>query len=156
MYPVQNELLLVTGKIMLGVICLLLGFSFAWKCIQALLYGRLKYWEGFLPLTIISPLCIHLPEGKNSLIKTKTALWVHIIPVPVFLVLSLLLFAYGADCLGLPGCKALNFILTAGRHDAPWAVVNGAHGIYHFPILQQMQDALYKLLNLGIPGPGAS
>src|SRR5277367_6533367 len=92
-----------SAQILVGVIFMLLGVSFMYKAFLAMIRGKLFYWDGFLPLTIISPFTIHLPAGKNSLIKSTEALWVHLLMGPIFMFTSILFIAAGADLADLPG-----------------------------------------------------
>lgn len=128
----------------LGAALLLLGISFAYKCILAVFFGRTSYWEGFLPISIISPFFIHLPPGKRSLIKTAHAWWVHVTLGPVFFFVALLCLAAGADQLGLPGTESINYVLSLGRKDVPPAIVYEKESGYKFPILQKAGEAIYR------------
>jgi hypothetical protein len=133
-------------SILLAILCLVLGISFAYKCILAVFFGKVTYWEGFLPISLISPLFIHLPPGKNSLIKTLQSWWVHITAGPIFFLISLVLLATGADQMGMPGTDSINTILTLGRNDVPPAITYSKESGYKFPIFVQASDAIFKVL----------
>jgi len=130
--------------ILTAVALVVLGLSFFWKAIKALLWGDVSYWTGFLPLTLISPLFIHLPPKKDSLIKTKRAGWVHFALGPLFLFISLALLSAGADQLGLPGSQSLNYMLTMGRSGVEPAISYSPNGGYKLNFINQVKDALYK------------
>jgi hypothetical protein len=128
----------------LGIVLMVLGLSFLYKCAVALFFGKTSYWEGFLPFTIVSPLLIHLPAGEKSLIKTAHAWWVHVTLGPIFFFVSLLCLASGADQLGLPGTESVNYVLTLGREDVPPAVIYDRGTGYKFPIFKKAADTIYK------------
>jgi hypothetical protein len=133
-------------QVLLAILCLALGVSFAWKCIQAVFLGKVTYWSGFLPISLISPLFIHLPPGKNSLIKTTQSWWVHVTAGPIFFLVGLVLIATGADQLGMPGTDSINDILTLGRSDVPPAITFNKQDGYRFPIFVHAGDTVVKLL----------
>ncbi len=134
-------------QIFISIACLVLGVSFFWKSIQAVLFGKLAYWEGFLPITLISPLFIHLPAGKKSLIKTTQQWWIHLTAGPLFFVISLCLLAAGADGLGLPGTDYINMALTMGRTDVPKAITYDREKGYSFPIFSNAGTTLVKMMS---------
>ncbi|MFN8555011.1 MAG: hypothetical protein U0103_26375 [Candidatus Obscuribacterales bacterium] len=70
--------------LVVGILLMVLGVSFIYKAYQAGIQGRLMYWEGFLPFTLISPFLLHLPAGKRSLVKPAEGLWVHAVMAPIF------------------------------------------------------------------------
>lgn len=96
-------------------ILLALGGSFLYKSCLAIFWGRTRYWHGFLPITIVSPLFIHLPSTERSPIKQTHQWWVHIVLGPLFLFLGLGCLASGADLLGWEGTKSVNKMLTLGQ-----------------------------------------
>src|ERR1700677_3291640 len=102
-------------QLLVGVLLMVLGISFIWKAFQAMIKGRVKYWDGFLPFTIISPWIVHLPAGKNSLIKWNEGLWVHLIMGPLFMFSAILCICAGADLTTLPGTATLNLVLNGGK-----------------------------------------
>lgn len=127
-----------------GVLLMALGVSFFWKGILALFLGDVTYWSGFLPITLISPLFIHLPPKPGSLIKKTRAFWVHFTVGPLFFFLSLALMSAGADQVGLPGSQAVNWVLTMGKPDAPAAITYSRTGGYKLNFIKTMGDAIYK------------
>lgn len=132
--------------IALATLLIALGISFAYKCLLAAFFGRTSYWAGFLPIGIISPFFIHLPAGKNSLIKPVHGWWVHVIFAPLFFLCSLLLLASGADLVGLPGTQSVNYLMTFGREDVPPAITFSKGVGFKFPIAKRVQTALFKLI----------
>jgi hypothetical protein len=137
--------------IVIGIIVILLGISFAYRFIRASVLGKVNYWAGFLPISIVSPLLIHIPPppsppvgkrstgvhpvtGKRSLIREATGFWVHIVMGPIFLILSILFLTAGFDLVGLPGSETLNLILNGGNRLAPTAVTYDKRYTFQFPI----------------------
>jgi hypothetical protein len=107
--------------LVVGIFLMVLGVSFLYKAYQAGIQGRLMYWEGFLPFTLISPFLLHLPAGKRSLVKPAEGLWVHAVMAPIFGVIGILMLAAGADYTGLPGVATLNVAMNGfkwGRSDS--------------------------------------
>jgi hypothetical protein len=131
-----------------GILLILVGLSFCYKFFLASVLGRVSYWAGFLPLTIVSPFMIHLPAGKKSLIKRTHGLWVHIVLGPAFLCCAVLSLAAGADLAGLPGVDTLNWILNGGDYSKPQAV-RFSHVNYalSFPILTRAGARLSKSID---------
>jgi hypothetical protein len=128
--------------IALGLLLVVLGCSFAYKFFLATVFGRVSYWTGFLPLTLLSPFFIHIPGSKRSLIRYSQGLWVNLLMGPVFLILSVLLIAAGIDIAGFPGTDSLNFLLNHGEKGrSPSIIFDKTHHVYRFPFL----DRSYKL-----------
>lgn len=142
----------------IGVVLGAIGLSFGYKFVQASVYGRVNYWAGlehfgwyFIPITtLITPLLCHMPAKDSSLIKTKTALYVHLLFGPVFFLLSLMFLVAGADYMGLPGTKAMNYVLTFGRPDVPAAITYRPPFTYKFPILRKARKVVFKFLTQDI------
>jgi len=128
----------------LGIALMILGVSFAYKCILAAFFGKTYYWSGFLPITLVSPMFIHWPPGKKSLIKTMHAWWIHVTLGPIFFFATLVCFAAGADQLGLPGTIYINYFLSMGRPDVAPAIVYDKETGYKFPILSKASDTIIK------------
>lgn len=140
-------------NIAIAIICLIFGLSFAYKSVMAIFLGRTQYWEGWLPLSIISPLFIHLPAGKNSLIRTVCAPWVHITLGPIYFLISVVFLTAAADQAGLPGTEIANSILTFGKQGAPPAITYDRRQGYSFPIFKRAADAFFKSLTTGTKKP---
>jgi len=138
------------SQIALGVFLLLLGISFAYKAFLAIIRGKMSYWEGFLPFTILSPFTVHLPGTKNSLIKSTEGLWIHMIMGPVFMIASILCLAAGADLAGLPGTLTVNWILSGGKNSQE--ITFNRHDGFRFPIIARVGPQLQKLFasNIGL------
>ena len=136
---------------------LLLGASFLYKAVLAIFWGRTRYWHGFIPISIISPVFIHLPASERSPIKTTHQWWVHILLGPLFLFLGLGCFATGADLLGWEGTKSVNRILTLGQDHVtdkngkvrpvkPLIVFDRERG-YSFPMFKRLKKHFVKIFN---------
>ncbi len=147
-----------------GGVLVLLGISFAFKFVRASVMGRLDYWSGFLPISIISPIFVHTtapppintltkpklstePPPKKTLIKEASGLWVHLVIGPLFLVLSVLLLSAGFDQMGLPGTDTLNFILNGGDTAAPLAVTYDKKYTFQFPCLVRAMKRFGRRMN---------
>ncbi len=140
----MQELML---HIFIGLLVLVLGCSFAYKCFQAAVLGKMTYWSGFLPLSVFSPLFTHLPAAKNSLVKETSGLWVHLLMGPIFFIISILMLCAGADLVGLPGTDSLNYIINGGDQDAPLAVTYDKRYTFRFPFLVRAGTKLGLYLN---------
>src|SRR5271154_823409 len=110
-------------KIVIGWVVMILGGSFGYKCYRAAIQGKLTYWSGFLPFSLVSPFLVHSKAKEGTLVKDTTGLWVHLFMGPLFFVLCALLIAIGADLAGFHGTETLNLILGAGNPSAPPAIV---------------------------------
>ncbi|HEY9678407.1 MAG TPA: hypothetical protein V6C76_10380 [Drouetiella sp.] len=134
-----------TVALVFGIFLMVLGISFAFKAYQAGIQGRCMYWSGFLPLTLISPFLLHLPSGKKSLVKPAEGMWVHAVMAPIFLVLSILMFAAGADFTGLPGVATLNVAMNGFKYGRSDSVVFNRRTGYQFPFIARGSKQLAKL-----------
>jgi hypothetical protein len=132
-------------SIAFGVLLIIVGASFGYKTWQALIRGRMLVWHGFLPFTIVSPFLTHLPPGKNSLVKWKEAMWVHVIFGPVFFIVMVLCIGAGIDFVGLPGTQTLNDLLTGNKAGAPPAIVFSKRTGYQFPFIPRASAHFGKL-----------
>ena len=141
----ENVQLIV--KIVIGWVIIILGGSFAWKCYRAVVQGKLTYWQGFLPLSIISPLLVHIKAKENTLLKDTTGLWVHLLMGPLFFVLSILFLAVGADLVGFAGTDTLNLILGGGNPTAPPVIVYSKNYTFRFPIFVRVANKFRKSVN---------
>ena len=137
----------VNFDMILGVVIVLLGCSFAYKFVRALVYGQVSYWSGFLPFAVISPFFLHLPAGKRSLIRRIEGHWVTIVLSPVFFICSILCLAAGVDLLGLPGVDTLNWVLNSGDRSKPAAVIFDKQHGYRFPLLSRIGNTLGDRFN---------
>lgn len=154
----------MTSPLLIGLILFALGLSFGWKFLQAILHGELRYWAGlepfgifFAPITyLITPLLIHLPSGKDSLIKTKMgSSLVYLVYGPCFFLLSLVFLVAGADFMGLPGSRVMNAVLTLGQPNQV-ALEYKPPFEYNFPFFQKIRievvDIITQRLDLGKRG----
>lgn len=135
----------------LGLLAAAIGFSFLYKGWNALVLGRIHYWSGFLPLSLISPFLIHLPTGKNSLVKTKEGLLCHMLVGPMFFLAALPLLVVGADLLGLGGTSFANQVLTVGSPVKAEAITYSRPLNYHFPIVGRSSERFQEILGNKIP-----
>lgn len=136
---------------------LILGGSFLYKSFLAIFWGRTRYWHGFLPISLVSPLFIHMPSTERSPIKTTHQWWVHIVLGPLFLFLGLGCLAAGADLLGWEGTKSVNKILVLGQdhivdkdgHSRPVQppIVFDRDRGYSFPMFQRLRTHFTKTLS---------
>lgn len=136
---------------------LALGGSFLYKAVLAIFWGRTRYWHGFLPISLVSPLFIHLPSSPRSPVKTTHQWWVHIVLGPLFLFLGLGCLASGADLLGWEGTKCVNSLLTLGQDHVkdkdgkvravrPLIVFDRERG-YSFPMVKRLRKHFVKVFN---------
>jgi hypothetical protein len=131
----------------IGVCLMVLGLSFAYKFYLAAVLGRLSYWTGFLPITIVSPFLVHVPGSKRSLVRKTQGLWVHLLMGPVFLIVSALCLTAGAEFCGLPGLLTLNYILRGGDESKPYPVTFNKHTGFTFPLLEKSSKTIGERLN---------
>jgi hypothetical protein len=132
-------------ELVIGIVLVLLGISFAYKTYLASVLGKCYYWTGFLPLTVISPWVCHLPPAsKRSLTKTAHGLWVHFFMGPIYLVCTVLCFVAGAEFLGLPGVSSLNYVLVGGNLGKAACVAFNKHTGFRFPFLERSRDTMAK------------
>lgn len=134
-------------RLICGFLIFVIGISFGYKAWNACVLGRFYYWSGLLPITMISPWLVHLPPSKRSLIKRKDGMLAHVFIGPSFLIFCVLCLCGGADLMGWPGTKGLNYVLNGGNQSKPDAVTFDEQRIsYRFPILQKSGGKLYKQL----------
>jgi hypothetical protein len=133
----------------IGSVLIILGLSFAYKSYLALVKGRVLYWQGWLPITLISPWLVHIPpkDPKNSLSQYNEAAWVHAIVGPLFVATSVLCLAAGTDLVGLPGTKMLNLAITGGRPGASDFLTFDPKTGYHAPGLNRTGISLSRIFN---------
>ncbi|HEY9684162.1 MAG TPA: hypothetical protein V6C86_21460 [Oculatellaceae cyanobacterium] len=132
-------------SIAFGVLLIIVGASFGWKTWNALIKGRMLVWYGFLPFTIVSPFLTHLPPGKNSLVKWKEAMWVHVVFGPIFFCIMVLSIAAGIDFIGFSGTQTLNDLLTGNKLGAPPAITFSKTRGYQFPFIPRASAHFGKL-----------
>lgn len=132
-----------TLTIVIGLVIVLIGCSFTYKFYLASIQGKCAYWTGFLPLTVISPWLIHIPNmSKRSLTKEAQGLWVHLLMGPIFLICAILCFAAGTEIMGLPGIQTLNWVLAGGSPTRAPAVAFDTRNGFRFPFLLRSKDTL--------------
>ncbi|RTL38027.1 MAG: hypothetical protein EKK48_22265 [Candidatus Melainabacteria bacterium] len=145
----MNTLMSPQASLAVGIALMVLGVSFFYKAVVAIINGRMPYWTGFLPLTIISPLLIHLPGSKNSLIKFTEGMWVMAVMAPVFLVLSVLCLLSGAEYAGLPAVEQVNSALHGGTDGTAVIAFSKTRG-FAFPLLAHSSPALKRVFGSSI------
>ena len=128
----------------LGFVLIVLGLSFLFKAYLAGVQGRLAYWSGFIPLTIISPFFVHVPPPQQSkqkelsLIKCADGLWVMLIFGPVFFIMAVLMIAAGADLNNWPGTQTVNTVLCGGK-SGQMVTFDKKRLAYSFPIVNKFE-----------------
>ncbi len=159
-------------SLIIGIIVTLLGISFAYRCYRACVSGKINYWAGFLPLSIISLVLIHTPPPpspvvgkkrpvnrddpppKRTLIREAQGLWVHFIMGPIYFAIAVLFIAAGCDLMGLPGIDTLNYLLNGGNKFAPVAITYDKRYHFQFPIFVRAMERFGKNINtVEIPLP---
>ena len=136
--------------IAIGVLLIVLGLSFCYKAWNATVLGRIHYWSGFLPFTLVSPWFIHLPPGERSLIKTKEGLLCHMMVGPLFFITAIPLLVVGFDLTGLPGTQTINFIINGGDKSKTAAIVYSPPLTYNFPIAVRSSKKIDKIFQTQI------
>ena len=135
----------------LGVLSIVLSLSFLYKSWTATVLGKCHYWDGFLPLTIISPWLIHFKgSSENSLIKTKQGMVCHILVGPLLFFTALPLMVMGLDLTGLNGTGYTNLVLNLGSARQEPAIIYSAPISYRFPIIASSRVCLERMLNTNI------
>ena len=145
----MNMLTSPQASLAVGILLMAVGVSFFYKAIIALVKGRVEYWTGFLPLTIISPFLIHLPGSKNSLIKCAEGMWVVAVMAPLFIVLSVLCSLAGAEYAGMPAVESMNSALHGGTDGTAVIAFSKTHG-FAFPVLAHASPALKNVFGSAI------
>ncbi len=145
----MNMLTSPQASLAVGIVLMAVGVSFFYKSVIALVKGRMEYWTGFLPLTMISPFLIHLPGSKNSLIKFAEGLWVVAVMAPVFLVLSVLCMLSGAEYAGMPAVENMNSALHGGTDGTAVIAFSKTRG-FAFPLLAHSSPALKRVFSSSI------
>jgi hypothetical protein len=120
----------------LAVALIVIGLSFAFKFFRAVILGKLWYWTGFLPFTLISPFVILWHGSKRSLIREAQGFWVYVLMGPIFLILSILLIEAGLDLFGVPATDSINYVINGGNTLRPPAIrFDKQRYAYSFPFL---------------------
>lgn len=145
----MNMLMSPQASLAVGVALMVLGVSFFYKTVIALVNGRMTYWTGFLPLTIISPFLVHLPGSKNSLIRYAEGMWVVAVMAPIFLVLSVLCALSGAEYAGMPAVECINSALHGGTDGSAVIAFSKTRG-FAFPLLAHSTPALKRVFGSSI------
>jgi hypothetical protein len=109
-----------------GVILILLGLFYLFRMYQALVKGKVTYWAGWAPVTLISPWICLVNANPKSLVKSKEGMWVH-------LFMAALAICAGLDLIGLPGVSYLNDAF-GGAH-GPKAITFSLRNGYNFPFI---------------------
>jgi len=136
--------------IAIGVALIILGGSFCYKAWNAVVLGRIHYWSGFLPFTLVSPWFIHLPPGERSLIKVKQGLLCHMFVGPLFFLTAIPLLVVGFDLCGLPGTKTINWVVTGGDTSKPAAITYSPPLTYNFPMAVRSSKKFMSLFQTQI------
>lgn len=141
---------------LLGILVIIMWCVYIHKSYMAGIQGKLWYWQGFLPFTLISPWICVFPPKEKSLIKYKEAMWVHAFFGPVFFFSAVVALSTGFDLTGLPGTKTTNYLFTALLPDkTPFIVFDKTHYRVQFPAIVSNSKKLAKLFfgnTLGLKG----
>jgi hypothetical protein len=139
------EMLKVTG-----VLLILLGLFYLFRMYQALVKGKVTYWAGWLPITLISPWTCFVNAHPKSLVKAKEGMWVHLVMAPLFLISAALAICAGLDLVGLPGTSYLNDAF-GGAHGTKAITFSLKQG-YNFPFIGQAVVKFGKAMASGQMG----
>ncbi|MBZ0187932.1 MAG: hypothetical protein K8F91_16920 [Candidatus Obscuribacterales bacterium] len=131
----------------IGAFLIVIGLSYCYKGWNATVLGRCYYWAGFLPFTLVSPWFIHLPPGKNSLVKVREGILCHVFLGPLFFISAIICLLVGTDMIGLPGTDTANFILNAGNSGKAPAIIYSPPLRYNFPIVARAGKQINKIFN---------
>ena len=157
--PQTADPLLYTLQIAGGLTLVLLGLVYAWKFLQALVAGKVKYWAGlehfgwfFIPITMLTPFITFGPSQQDkTLVKTGQGPWFTLFYSPIFFALSLLLMTTGLDQIGLPGTSTLNKLVTFGHPKAPAAIIYTPPFGYKFPFLNKIHERVFSEIHESEP-----
>lgn len=133
-----------------GVILMIMGAGYLFKAFVAIAQGKIWYWSGFLPLTVISPWLIFCPPNERKekgIAKVKDAIWAPIFFGPVFTILGIVCLSAGADMANLPGTATTNRLLTSWTSDkTPVIVFDKKHYKMQFPAAMKTAGKISKLI----------
>ncbi len=133
-------------NMLIGIVLILMGFIYIHKSYMAGIQGKMWYWQGFLPFTLISPWVCVFPPKEKSLIKYKEAMWVHAFFGPIFFFSAVIALSAGFDLTGLPGTKTTNSMFTYFLPDkTPLMVFDKNHYRMQFPAIVSNGKKLAKL-----------
>lgn len=133
-------------NMLVGILLMLMGCVYIHKGYMAFIKGKMWYWQGFLPFTLISPWVCVLPPKENSLIKVKEAMWVHAFFGPIFFFSAVVALSCGADLANLPGTKTVNAGFTYFLPDkTPFIVFTKRNYNVQFPAIVSNSKKLAKL-----------
>ncbi|MBX9949042.1 MAG: hypothetical protein K2Y39_07760 [Candidatus Obscuribacterales bacterium] len=134
----------------LGVILMIMGAGYLFKAFVAIAQGRIWYWTGFLPLTIISPWLIFCPPNERkekAIAKVKDAIWAPIFFGPVFTIMGVVCLSAGADMANLPGTSTTNRLLTSWTSDkTPVIVFDKKNYKLQFPAAVKTANKITKII----------
>lgn len=129
-----------------GILLMIMGLVYFHKSFMAGVQGKLWYWQGFLPFTLISPWIVVFPPKEKTLCKVKEAMWVHAFFGPIFFASAIIALSTGADLTGLPGTKTTNSMFTYFLPDkTPLIVFDKTHYRVQFPAVVRTSQKLAKL-----------
>ncbi len=135
--------------VVLGVILMLVGAGYLFKAYVAIVQGRLWYFSGFLPLTLISPWFVFAPPDERkakSMSKVMDAIWVPIFFGPIFVICSVLCLSAGGDLANLPGTATTNKVLTSWTSDkTPVIVFDKKHYKMQFPAVVKTANRIFGM-----------
>lgn len=132
----------------IGALFVILGLSFVYKGWNATVLGRIHYWSGFLPFTIISPWLIHIPpkDPKKSLVKQREGLFCHMVIGPLFFLTAAPFLVLGSDLItNGNGTNFANLVLNAGDKSKPAAIIYKPPVFYSLPIAGRAGKKIEKI-----------
>ncbi len=143
-------------SMIIGILVVILGCVYAHKAWMAGVQGKIWYWQGFLPFTLVSPWIVIFPPKENSLCKVKEAMWIHLVMGPAFLISALVMISSGLDLTGLPGTEYVNSFFTMGTPDkTPIIVFDKKRYSLRFPAVVKTGQKAAKMffdLNMKLKG----
>jgi hypothetical protein len=128
----------------LGAVLIVFGLIYFYKAVVATARGRVAYWQGFLPFSVVSPWVVVLPSGEKSLIRNAEGLWVTCLMAPLFFISSFACIIAGSTFCGYPGADYVNLACHGGKDGAPFILFNTSSG-FRFPVLDRAAPRLGKI-----------
>jgi hypothetical protein len=133
-------------NMIVGILLMVMGLVYFHKSFMAGVQGKMWYWQGFLPFTLISPWIVVFKPKENSLCKEKEAMWVHAFFGPAFFCSAIIALSAGADMANLPGTATTNKLFTMFLPDkTPLIVFDKKHYRMQFPAVVTTSKKLAKL-----------
>jgi len=129
-----------------GVALIVFGLIYFYKAIVATVRGKVRYWQGFAPFTLVSPWIVVLPSSEKSLIKNAEGLWVTCIMAPLFFLSSFFCIIAGTEFCGWPGADLFNQACNGGKYGNSFVLFDKRQG-FHFPFWDRSWPRLAKMFS---------